>query len=549
MIKATIYTRISNEEKARSESNSMGSQKEICEHYIQIQREKGWKFASLYEDPGFSGKDMNRPGIQKLLDDIRARKVDVVVAYKIDRISRSLRDFYQFWEVLKAHDVAFVSATQSFDTSNSTGMLMLNMLLSFAQFERELAVERTAARMANRAEKGFWNGGWYPFGYDYNKESKALTINKEESRVVAKIYELIASGYRPAEVKNKLNELGYRTKPRLIVRRDGKAREVGAQRFDEDHVTNIIHNPVYKGFVKHKEKVFLGQHKGIIPEKLWKKANTVLDSRSIKIIVHKDDHVHLLKGLIKCGDCGLSMTPTPAGKRDKDGNPYLYYSCIANHPDGKDSKCSIRAIPARPIEQALKRVLSNLGQNKQLLESVMEEATKEGKRSIQPLEKEKRALEEAISTLSGQIKRLVGIFTQKDLVSKEIKDEYKGLLAEREKKQTSLEKLEIDIARLKSKTVDLEIVHKALKQFDKVVESLPLSDQKEVFQLLIKELRIYPFNPEKESKLERGWFATKIKTNWYKVNLSLYEIPPEELNLAGESSEKKEFGSGTRIRT
>lgn len=549
MVKAAIYTRISNEEKARSESNSLGTQKEICEHYIQVQREKGWQFSALYEDPGFSGKDMHRPGMQKLMGDIRAGKVDIVVVYKIDRISRSLRDFYQFWEILKNHNVAFVSATQSFDTSNSTGMLMLNMLLSFAQFERELAVERTSARMASRAEKGRWNGGWFPMGYDYDKEKKILMINPADAQTIKKIFEMIVEGYKLSEVKNKLNELGYRTKSRAVVRRGGEAKSVGAQRFDEDHVANIIHNPVYKGFVRYKDKIFPGVHKAIVGEKLWVKANKALDSRSVKIVVHKDDHVHLLKGLIKCGDCGLSMTPFPAGKKDKKGEPYLYYSCTANHPDGKDSKCTIRAIPARPLEQTLKKVLRNLGQNKNLLESVMDEANKESKSSIKPLERDKVKIEDTIAKITHQIKRIVEIFKQQDLVSQEIKDDYKNLLSERERKQIALEKLQIDINRLRGKSVDFEIIQRSLQHFDKVIELMSPIDQKELFQLLVKEIKIYPFHPDKESKLEKGWFSTRINTKWYKANLSLYEIPPQELNLPGESSENREIGSGTRIRT
>jgi DNA-binding XRE family transcriptional regulator len=207
-----------------------------------------------------------------------------------------------------------------------------------------------------------------------------------------------------------------------------------------------------------------------------------------------------------------------------------------------------QTIPARPIEQALKKVLKNLGQNKNILESVMAEATKESRKSVQPLEKDKAKIEETIARLTGQIKRITGILTQQDLVSQEIKDEYKGFLVEREQKRTALEKLQIDIDRLKNKSVDFDIIRKALEHFDQVIDSLPLDDQKELIQLLVREIKVYPFAPEKESKLNKGWFATKIRTNWYKVNVSIYEIPPQELNLSGESSETKKFGSPSRNR-
>lgn len=188
------------------------------------------------------------------------------------------------------------------------------------------------------------------------------------------------------------------------------------------------------------------------------------------------------------------MTPTPAGKKDKDGNPYLYYSCIANHPDGKDSKCKVRIIPARPMELALKRVLRNLGQNKKLLKDVMDEANKESKISIHPLEKDKAKVEESIGKLTNQVKRIVEIFKQQDLVSTEIKDEYKRLLEERDRKQIALEKLQIDIDRLSTKVIDFEVIQKALMHFDEVIECMSLQDQKEIFQLLIKEVSL-PLRP------------------------------------------------------
>lgn len=548
IVRAAIYTRISNEEKARQESNSLESQRDICGHYIQVQRDKGWKCSGVYEDPGFSGKDLNRPGIQKLLSDVRAGKVDVVVTYKLDRISRSLKDFYGFWELLKSYNAAFVSATQSFDTSNSTGILMLNILLSFAQFERELAVERTAARMASRAEKGQWNGGWFPMGYQYVKDKKMLLIHPEEAKIVRKTFDLVSAGLRPAEVKNKLNALGFRTSARTVVRRNGQAKQVGRQRFDEDHVINIVKNPVYKGYVKHKTNIYPGVHKAIVDGKLWSEANKVLASRSPRIVVHKDDHVHLLKGLVRCGDCGLTMTPCPAGKKDSSGKPYLYYSCVANHHDGQDSKCKVRILPARPLEEAIKGALRKVGQNESILEDMIKETNRESAESVKPLLAKKTDLQAEITRESAEIKRLINVMKQADLVSSDIKDEYKKLLAAREQAQISLEKLQIDIERLQQKSVDIEVLKKCLQEFDRMVEALPLEDQKELMQLIIKEITVQPFDPDLQKvPQEMGCFTTKIRTKWYKMNLALYEVPVDKLNLAGASSEKTSNGCRTRI--
>ena len=153
-MRCAIYTRVSTDEQARLEYSSLETQAEICEHYVQVHREEGWSVTGVYEDAGLSGKDLRRPVLQRLLGDVRRGDIDVVIGYKLDRISRSLKDFYEVWEVIRQAGATFVSATESFDTSAPAGMLMLNILLSFAQFEREVAVERTAAKMRARAQRG-----------------------------------------------------------------------------------------------------------------------------------------------------------------------------------------------------------------------------------------------------------------------------------------------------------------------------------------------------------------------------------------------------------
>jgi DNA invertase Pin-like site-specific DNA recombinase len=187
-MRCAIYTRVSTDEQAASDYSSLKRQEEICRNYVDIHTEKGWQVAGLYEDAGYSGKDFQRPGIQELLDDVRTGRVDAIVTYKIDRISRSLKDFYDLWEVLKSHNVTFVSATQHFDTSDSMGMLILNILLSFAQFERELTRERTMSKMAGRAERGLWNGGIVPLGFTYEKATQALQPDEHEAPIIRFIF-------------------------------------------------------------------------------------------------------------------------------------------------------------------------------------------------------------------------------------------------------------------------------------------------------------------------------------------------------------------------
>jgi DNA invertase Pin-like site-specific DNA recombinase len=172
----------------------------------------GWVVTQYFEDPGYSGKNMDRPGIQGLLAEVRAGNIDVVVAYKLDRISRSLPDFYEFWRILEQHGANFVSATQQFDTSTPMGMLMLNMLLSFAQFEREMTAERTFHKLAERAKRGKWNGGWVPLGYEYDKGTQQLKPHPEEKDLLTDMFKLAVKLRNATQVASALNETGRRTR-------------------------------------------------------------------------------------------------------------------------------------------------------------------------------------------------------------------------------------------------------------------------------------------------------------------------------------------------
>ncbi|MCU0614248.1 MAG: recombinase family protein, partial [Desulfobacterales bacterium] len=511
--------------------SSIESQIDICKHYIEIQREKGWEFVGSYTDPGYSGKNLERPGIQQALSDVRAGKIDVFMVYKLERLARSIRDFYDVWDILKENKVTFVSATQQFDTSTATGMLMLNILLSFAQYERENVSEKTRDKMKQRAKLGMWHGGWMPYGYDYDKESQRLLVNKEESAAVKKIYKRFLEGQKPSEIANTLNDAGLRTKSRDVVRKDGKKVVVGANRFNEDMIKKVLSNPIYKGFVHLGGEEYKGKHQALVDEKDWKTAQNKLYSKKPRQEAYqKDDHVHLLKGILKCGECDAAITPYPSGKKDKSGKPYLYYACGKVVDFGKHSPCKVRMLPAREFEGVIKEACSELGKNKSLIESAIKNTAKHNTQALKPLETEKEQLVHKTIKATAEINRLIKIMKDKDNVGKEISDEYKKLLTEKTATETRKEKLEIDIERCKQDTLDAESVAKTLQEFQKVISVLPLDDQKDLFQLLFREIRVWGFDPQKEKAphLPHGAFLTKIRTKWYKIKLDLYQFPEIE---------------------
>ena len=356
-MKCAIYCRVSVDEDARPDLNFITTQESACRSYIEAQRERGWVVAGVYNDSGFSGRDLDRPEMQRLLRDIRSGRVDIVVSYKLDRVSRSLKDFYSFWEILDSAGIMYVSATQSIDTSSPAGSLMLNVLMSFAQYERELTVERTAARMLARARAGRWNGGYVPYGYDYDPHAQVLTPNTKEAPVVRAIFEWAVESDSLGLICKRLKEQGHRTRLRTISTATGDPRQVGGKPFRVDVVKLLIRNPIYKGLIACQGEVFEGRHEPLVSAELWNEANAAIISRpSEKCAVGtapRDDHIHLLKGLLRCGDCGSTMTPYPSGKKARDGQPYLFYVCTSVIRNQTGSPCRVRRLPARRLEQAV----------------------------------------------------------------------------------------------------------------------------------------------------------------------------------------------------
>jgi len=263
-IRCAIYTRKSSEDGLEQEFNSLHAQREACAAYVASQKHEGWVLLpEAYDDGGLSGGSLERPALQRLLDDMRAGRVDQVVVYKIDRLTRSLADFAKIVDVLDAAGASFVSVTQSFNTATSMGRLTLNMLLSFAQFEREVTAERIRDKIAASKRKGLWMGGLVPLGYD--PAGRSLRINEPEAGTVRALYDLYERLGTIREVKGEAERLGLRSRTRHAA--DGK--ESGGGAFDRGHIHHILSNPIYAGRIRHRDKVFEGQHPPIIDPVHW----------------------------------------------------------------------------------------------------------------------------------------------------------------------------------------------------------------------------------------------------------------------------------------
>lgn len=263
-----IYTRKSTTEGLDQDFTSLDNQRESAENYIKSQQNEGWVMLNeRYDDGGFTGANIERPGLQKLLSDIKEKKIDCVVVYKVDRLSRSLLDFSQLLEFFDKNNVTFVSVTQNFNTNTSMGRLTLNILLSFAQFEREIISERTRDKMGAARKRGQWMGGRAPMGYDINRETKKLIINETEAKFIREIFDLYIEHASLLKVAIILNEKGYTTK-RWVTK---KGKVCSGISFGRTHVQEIIRNVLYIGKVNYKGQIYNGEQPAIIDEGTFKK--------------------------------------------------------------------------------------------------------------------------------------------------------------------------------------------------------------------------------------------------------------------------------------
>lgn len=345
-LRCAIYTRKSSDEGLEQEFNSLDAQHEACRSFIASQRHEGWTLLrDRYDDGGFSGGSMERPGLKKLLADIEAGKVDVVVIYKIDRLTRSLADFARMMELFEQADVSFVSVTQSFNTKTSMGRLMLHVLLSFAQFEREVGAERVRDKIAASKAKGMWMGGTVPLGYDV--ADRKLAVNEAEAETVrailTKFTELKSV---PASVAW-ANDQGLRTK--VMVR---KGKQCGGKAFGYGALRRLLSNRLYAGEVVHKSKIYEGQHDAIVDRGLFERVQEILSAKcSDNARGPKLRSNSLLQGILT--DChGRTMGPVHTVRR---GQRYSYY---ATHPKtiSENDPAALR-IPADKLEQSACAIL------------------------------------------------------------------------------------------------------------------------------------------------------------------------------------------------
>jgi len=477
-VRCAIYTRKSTEEGLEQEFNSLDSQREAGEAYIASQRGEGWEcIPTRYDDGGYTGGNMDRPALQRLLKDIEAGEVDCIVVYKVDRLSRSLLDFARIIGTLEKHGVSFVSVTQQFNTTTSMGRLTLNILLSFAQFEREIIGERTRDKIAGARRKGKWTGGTPSLGYDVAPEGGKLLVNEDEAAQVRGIFDLYLERQSLIETVKELDARGWNNK-RWTTR---KGHERGGNPFTKNSLYRLLTNVIYIGKITYKDEVHEGEHAAIVDAEVFRRAQRLLKRNGTTGGKHvRNRFGALLKGLLHCVPCGHAMTHTHTKKGNKR---YRYYVCVGAQKRGWHT-CPSKSIPAQQIEDFVVDQVRCIGRDAGLLADTVEETRARGQTRITELEAEKRRLERDLRHDNDELRELAGRMAANGRATDRVADLHERIQAT-EQRSTQVREELIALGR---ELVDEKEVARVLSLFDPVWETLSPREQVRVLRLLVQRV-------------------------------------------------------------
>jgi len=474
-VRCAVYTRKSTDEGLEKDFNTLDAQREAAEAYIASQKHEGWTcLPHLYDDGGYSGGTIERPAFQQLMADVESNRIDCIVVYKIDRLSRSLMDFSRIMEVLERRGVSLVSVTQQFNTTSSMGRLTLNILLSFAQFEREIISERTRDKMTAARRKGKWTGGHPVLGYDVDPNGGRLLINEREAkqlRAIFRIYLKEGTLQRAVEVIRERELKTKRFKTRTGVWR-------GGIKIDKTTLHNILCNVLYLGKMKCKDEIVEGEHPAIIDQDTFQQVQRMLHANRTSGGIHiRNKSGALLKGIVRCKHCGCGMTHhfTTRGNRR-----YRYYVCIKAQKEGW-SKCLAPSLPARELEDFVIEQIRVLGRDKKVLKETLTAAQEHLQEEISVLEEQRRQINQGIRSIGREIGELGARVGLDDDATRRLGQMQDSLRS----KQQETRQIDERIAIMQARLLKPDELAGAVESFDPVWESLSPTEKATLVHLLV----------------------------------------------------------------
>jgi len=478
-VRCAIYTRKSTEEGLQQEFNSLDAQREASEAFIASQKNEGWQvITDHFDDGGYTGGNMDRPALKRLLAAVEARAVDCIVVYKVDRLSRSLLDFSRIIEVFDRNGVSFVAVTQQFNTTSSLGRLTLNILLSFAQFEREIISERTRDKMSAARRKGKWIGGHPVLGYDIDPKGGRIIVNPVEAEQVRSLFGLYLSQGSLLPVLQETQRLGFVSKQ--WTTEDGKVR--GGKPFTRGSLHATLTNVLYTGMVDHKGALYAGEHDRIIDQETWDRVHENLQNNgSTKGAVVRNKLGALLRGLLFCVPCGAPMMHTYTMRKAKR---YRYYVCYNAQQQGWQN-CETKSVSAQAVETAVLDSIRRIGSDPKLTESVAAEALDEMARRRRDLEQEAETQRRSLRQLNQELVREAA---DTSVDSGARFDRMLGLQKAAEAAERRLTELADEMRFVGAERINAEDLRRTLVEFDAIWSSLITKEQEQLIQLLVAKV-------------------------------------------------------------
>ena len=475
-VRCAIYTRKSTDENLDNDFNSLDAQRESGEMYIRSQASEGWlALPDRYDDGAYSGATIERPALQRLLADVEAGRIDTIVVYKIDRFSRSLLDFTKLIERLEAHHVSLVSVTQQFNTTTSMGRLTLNILLSFAQFERELSAERIRDKLGAAKRRGKYVGGVPPIGYDADHEARRLIVNDQEAVLVRMIFRRYLQLGSVVALVNELNGQGHHTK--AWTTREGRVR--AGVNWRTGHIYKLLNNPLYVGRVRYRDQTYPGEHEAIVERSLWEEVQASLHTnRRVPVDPAPGSSPALLLGMVTCGHCHAGMTTTSTKRHDRT---YRYYVCQHAKNAGYGA-CPVKTVGAGAVEDAVMAQLRKVFRAPEVIGETLRLVEARAADERGRLEREKTGLEEELGVVRASASRLLQ--SQFDSGRGFLQGELARLDGERERLESSLGAVTRELEGASS-PVTARSIADALAALDPIWDNLFPGEQQRLVRLLV----------------------------------------------------------------
>jgi site-specific DNA recombinase len=482
--RCAIYTRKSTTAGLEQEFNSLDAQREACLQYIRSQ--PGWEVVPVaYDDGGFTGANVDRPAFQRLLTDIEAKQIDVVVVYKVDRLSRSLLDFAKVMDQFNRSGAAFVSVTQNFSTADAMGRLTLNMLMSFAEFEREMIGERTRDKIQAARRRGRWTGGRVPLGYDVVE--RKLVINDLEALVVREVFALYQQHRSLLSVMRELEKRKRRTK--RVVGRDGVTKE--GEAWGKDIILRILRNPIYAGLIPCGAELYPGEHTAIVERGVFERVQQLLDERTEAMDLGCEGQspeqrgIYLLKGLLYCG-CGAAMTPASTRK-----GKYRYYRCVKKDKRGT-AECSGKPLPAAEIEELVVARVRVVAADPGLVAELASYLRGDVDEAMRSLQLERAKLPAQISSISDEISKLLAQSQSLPDTARRLAEDRTHVLGnELAALERRLTEVERRVAQLGEAEVESAWVAKMLMTFDRVWDAMTMDNRVRLLRAVFDRIVVH----------------------------------------------------------